>query len=328
MVSIKDIAAACNVSTMTVSRAINGSDEISRETKERILKMCDKMGYRPNAAARNLVLNKTDMIGLVIPDIANQYYAYMSKGVSSYLEKLGYGLVLCNSDRNADNERRYLDFLTQRRVDGIILIPIRYHVEDYANLVNVTPFVQVDNYVLDLNASYIGNDNYIGGRKIITHMLSLGYRRIGAILSNKNSTASNERLKGYLDAHREQGVAVDEDILLRSNATFEDGYKLAEVLIDKKVDAIFGINDTVALGVMKYCYNRRVKVPRDLGVAGYDDIEQAAMFPVPLTTVHQPKIRLGEAAATVLLNEINNENHQKQKVILQPELVVRKSCGE
>ena len=328
MVSIKDIAAACRVSTMTVSRALNDSAEISKTTKERILAMCEKMGYRPNAAARNLVLNKTDMIGLVIPDIANQYYAYMSKGVSSYLEKRGYGLVLCSSDRNVSNEQRYIDFLTQRRVDGIILIPIRYKVEDYSNLTNMLPFVQVDNYVLNLNASYIGMDNYIGGRKIITHMLNQGYKRIGVILSNEHSTASNERLKGYRDVHSESSMAIDEDILIRSNATFEDGYRLAEILINKKVDAIFAINDTVALGVIKYCYNRGIRIPQDIGVAGYDDIEQAEMFPVPLTTVHQPKISLGETAAAVLLDEIINDNHKKQKVILKPELVIRKSCGE
>lgn len=328
MVSIKDIAVVCKVSPMTVSRALNNSAEIAKSTRDRILKTCEEMGYRASAAARNLVLNKTDMIGLIIPDIVNPYYACVSKGVSSYLEKRGYGLVLCSSDRNARNEERYIEFLTQRRVDGIILIPIRDKVDDYRNLVNILPFVQVDNYVKNLNASFIGNDNYAGGRKIISHMIKQGYKKIGVILSQKNSTASNERLKGYVDVHIENDVVVNKEFLIYSEATFDDGYNIAEVLINKKVDSIFAINDTVASGVIKYCYDHGIRIPQDIGVAGYDDIGQAAMLLIPLTTVHQAKTALGEIAAAILIDEINNNCHEKQKKILQPELIVRKSCGE
>lgn len=328
MVSIKDIAVVCKVSPMTVSRALNNSSEIAKSTRDRILKTCEEMGYRASAAARSLVLNKTDMIGLIIPDIVNPYYACVSKGVSSYLEKRGYGLVLCSSDRNASNEERYIEFLTQRRVDGIILIPVRDKVDDYRNLVNILPFVQVDNYVENLNASFIGNDNYAGGRKIISHMIKQGYKKIGVILSQKNSTASNERLKGYVDVHMENDVVVNKEFLIYSEATFEDGYNIAEALISKKVDSIFAINDTVASGVIKYCYDHGIRIPQDIGVAGYDDIGQAAMLLIPLTTVHQEKTALGEIAAAILIDEINNNCHEKQKVILQPELIVRKSCGE
>jgi LacI family transcriptional regulator len=328
MISIKDIAEICRVSPMTVSRALNNSKEISKETKEKILKVCDEMGYRPNSAARSLVSNKTNMIGLIVPDITNQYYSYVSKGVSSYLEEHGYGLILCNSDRNRENEKRYMDFLTQRRVDGIILLPLSSKYEDYKMLTNTVPFVQVDNYINGLEASFIGNDNYEGSRKIVSHMLKQGYKRIGLILSTKNSTASNERFKGYVDVLEENCQSIDTDIIINTNATFEDGYTYAESLIKKKVDAIFAINDTVALGVIKYCYNNDIKLPQDLGVAGYDDIEQASMLPVPLTTIHQRKLTLGRTAASVLIEEINNNIAVKQKIILQPELIIRKSCNE
>jgi LacI family transcriptional regulator len=328
LASIKDIAEACGVSPMTVSRAINNSKEISQPTRERILRTCDEMGYRPNAAARSLISNKTNMIGLVIPDITNQFYSYVSKGVSAYLDKLDYGLILCNSDRNPQNEFKYMDFLTQKRVDGIILIPIQSAINSYKILVDSVPFVQVDNYVEGLEASFIGNDNYNGGKNVVGHMIKQGYKRIGVILSHKESTASNDRLKGYIDVMKENGIEIDNSIILNSNATFEDGFSLAEELVHKKVDAIFAINDTLAMGVMKYCFSKGIKIPEDIGLAGYDDIEHGQMLPVPLTTVHQHKYNLGRTAAMILLEEINDPNLDKRKIILQPKIVIRNSCGE
>ncbi|MBU3199694.1 LacI family transcriptional regulator [Clostridium estertheticum] len=328
MVGIKDIAIECNVSATTVSRALNNSKEISKKTRELILKTCEEKGYIPNSAARSLILNKTNMIGLLIPDITNQYYAYVSKGVSSYLEKIGYGLVLCNSDRNKDNENRYIDFLAQKRVDGIILIPVKPKASDYKKIIANVPLVMADNYVKDLEVSYVGNDNYVGARKIVSHMLRQGYRKIGVILGDESSTASNERLKGYKDILTENNIEVNNDILLNSSANFEDGFKLAEILINKKVDAIFTINDSVAMGVMKYAHMNNILIPKDIGIAGYDDIEQASMLTVPLTTVHQKKFELGQIAAKILIAEINNHKTLKQTIILQPELIIRKSCNE
>ncbi|MBX4264245.1 LacI family DNA-binding transcriptional regulator [Clostridium estertheticum] len=328
MVGIKDIAIECNVSATTVSRALNNSKEISKKTRELILKTCEEKGYIPNSAARSLILNKTNMIGLLIPDITNQYYAYVSKGVSSYLEKIGYGLVLCNSDRNKDNENRYIDFLAQKRVDGIILIPVKPKASDYKKIIANVPLVMADNYVKDLEVSYVGNDNYVGARKIVSHMLRQGYRKIGVILGDESSTASNERLKGYKDILTENNIEISNDILLNSSANFEDGFKLAQILINKKVDAIFTINDSVAMGVMKYAHMNNILIPKDIGIAGYDDIEQASMLTVPLTTVHQKKFELGQIAAKILIEEINNHNTLKQTIILQPELVIRKSCNE
>lgn len=329
MVSIKDIAQECQVSLTTVSRALNNSPEISAKTREYILAVCAKRGYRPNSAARSLILKKTSMIGLIIPDITNQYYAYISKGVSAYLEKLGYGLILCNSDRKKANEIMYLHFLSENRVDGIILLPIKPKADQYSFLLEYgIPLVLVDNHVNDLPVSFIANDNYAGARKIVAHMLKQGYRRIGVILGDENSSASNSRMAAYIDILREQGLAIDQNLLVHSDARFEDGFNLAPKLMEQKVDAIFAINDVVALGVVKYCYLKGIHIPDDIGLAGYDDIEQGSMLPIPLTTVHQRKHTLGSKAAEILIHEINAPDSGKQKVILQPELVIRKSCGE
>lgn len=328
MISIKDIARECNVSAMTVSRALNNSNEISKDTQLRILQTCKEMGYRLNSAAKSLATSKTNMIGLIIPDIANQYYSYIIKGVSSFLDDIGYGIILCNSDRKKKNELKYLNFLSEKRVDGLILIPVKPTVSDYIDIANSLPLILVDNYVENLDVSFIGNDNYIGAKKIVCHMISKGYKRIGVILGDKSSTASDERFKGYLDSLKENKIESVDDIIINSNSTFEDGFNIASQLISKNVDSIFAINDTVAMGVLKYCYLNGIKIPNDLGLAGYDDIEQSAMLPVPLTTVHQHKISLGKTAASILIDELTGKDILKKRVILQPELIIRKSCGE
>ena len=329
MVTIKDIAKECHVSVSTVSRAINSSRDISDNKKEYILRVCKEMGYRPNAVARSLVKNKSNMIGLILPDITNQYYAYISKGVGSYLAKYGYGLLLCNSDRNEAYEKQYFDFLATQRVAGAIIISVGTKKNNYKIFFdNKVPFVLADNNIRGLNVSFIGNDNFVGAKKIIMHMLDMGYRRIAAIMGNPDASTTINRLMGYKDAYKESGIHLDEDIIVYSKATFQDGLEKAAILLDKNIDAIFAINDTVAMGVFQYCHEHKIDIPKDLGLGGYDDIEQAKMLQIPLTTIQQPQFSLGEKAAEVLINEINSTSIIKQKIILQPRLIIRKSCGE
>lgn len=328
MANIKDIAKYCGVSAMTVSRALNNSSEISDATKEKVLKACQELGYKPNSAAKSLITKKTNMIGLIIPDITNQYYSHISKGVGSYLEEQGYGLILCNSDRKKDNENRYIRFLTEGRVDGIIVLPVKPNKEDYEATAKEVPMVMVDNIANGLEVSFVGNNNYNGGTKIIKHMVNQGYKKIGVILGDKRSTASNERFAAYKDVLESSGITFDESIIFHSSSTFEEGFKLAERLIAKGVDSIFAINDTVAMGVLKYCYLNDISVPENLGLAGYDNIEQSAMMPVPLTTVEQNKDVLGKLAAEALMEQIKDNSAKQKNIILEPQLIVRKSCGE
>lgn len=328
VVNIKDVAKYCGVSSMTVSRALNNSKEISYETKEKVLKACRELGYKPNSAAKSLITKKTKMIGLIIPDIANQYYANVSKGASSFIETYGYGLILCNSDRKKVNEKGYLDFLTEGRVDGIIILPVNPQKEDYEDVAKQIPLVMADNYAEGLDVSYVANDNYYGGTKIIEHVIKQGYKRIGVILGEEKSTASNERFKAYRDVLEKNRIKFDSDIVLHSNATFDEGFIFGEKLIQKHVDCIFAINDTVAMGVIKYCYLNGINIPKDLGIAGYDNIEQASMLPIPLTTVDQNDKLIGKTAAELIMNPLIKNDVKSKVVILKPELIVRKSCGE
>ena len=329
MVNIKDIAKKCQVSVSTVSRALNNSREISDEKRKYILSVCEELGYHPNSVARSLVKNKTNMIGLIIPDITNPYYAYISKGISSCIYPYGYGLLSFNSDRERAYEQRYISFLASQRVAGAIIIASGGDCEDYQLFLdNKLPFILVDNNIPDLNVSFIGSDNFLGAKKIVRHMLDMGYRRIATIMGNPHASTTRERLQGYRAALQEHGIGIDDSLIVYSKARFADGLQEAPRLLEKKIDAIFAVNDTIAMGVMQYCHEQSIDIPGDLGLAGYDDIDQAGMLHVPLTTVHQPKFELGVKAAEVLMAEIRKPSAIKQKIILQPQLVIRKSCGE
>jgi len=327
--TLKDVAKKCGVHPTTVSKALNNSLEIPEKTRKLIQRASKSLGYKPNLIARSLVTKRTHQIGLLIPDISNQYYAEVSKGISNILDKKNYGLLFCSSEKNREKELRNIDFLIQANVDGVIVLPTETVRSDYnAFLDNKKPFILVDNYVQDLDVSYVGNDNLQGSMQLVRHLVGLGFKRIGFILSGEFSSASNERLTGYLQVHKENGVAVDEGLLIHSKATFEDGYRHARELIEKKADCIYAINDTVALGVFKYCFEHDIKIPQKIGLCGYDDIPLSAMLPVPLTTVSQNKFSLGQKAAELMIDEIENKNPIRQRIILKPKLIVRKSCGE
>jgi DNA-binding LacI/PurR family transcriptional regulator len=326
MVTIKDIARECGLHPASVSKALNGSGEISEPTRQRVLAACKRLGYQPNLLARGLIKQQSKMIGLVIPELQNQFYSAVSTGINRRLEENGFGMLLCSCDRDAKREADNIKYLIQAQVDGMIILPTTADMTGYEPLLQKKlPFVFVDNYLVDLDVSFVGNDNYSGARKLVKYLLGRGYRRIGFILSSKSSSASNDRLAAYMRVHEEEGVAVDPDILINSHAVFKDGIELAPILIERKVDCIFAINDTVAMGVQKYCFENHIRIPEDVGLCGYDDIEQASMLPIPLTTIRQNKWELGYRAASLLLERMANPTGYEQKIILQPELIVRQS---
>lgn len=326
MVTIKDVARECGLHPASVSKALSGSAEISEPTRRRVLDACKRLGYQPNLLARGLIKQQSKMIGLVVPELQNQFYSAVSTGINRRLEEDGFGMLLCSCDRDAKRQADNIKYLIQAQVDGMIILPAAGDMVGYEPLLQKKlPFVFVDNYLLDLDVSFVGNDNYGGARKLVKYLFSRGYRRIGFILSTTSSSASNDRLAAYIKVHEEEGVAVDRDILIHSHAVFNDGIELAPLLLAKKVDCIFAINDTVAMGVQKYCFANGIKIPEDVGLCGYDDIEQASMLPIPLTTIRQKKSELGYRAASLLLERMAHPEGYEQKIILQPELVVRQS---
>ncbi len=328
MISIKDIANELNVTPSTVSRALNGKKGVSKKLADSILKKCQEMGYRRNAVAQSLITNKTHTIGIVIPDITSRYYSFVVKGVNAYLEEHGYSVMLCNANRSAETERNYLELLQTRRVDGILIISMTARPEELLAISKSgMPIVQIDNTVTP-ELSAVVNDNYRGASLLFEHMVSLGCRRIACMMGRQENQTTIDRLRGYYDVMARHGIAVDDKAIIFIDSTSEEAYRRAPELLQQQPDAIFGINDMVAVGILRYCLEHNINVPQQLRLAGYDDIDIAAMMYVPLTTVHQLKVTLGRAAAKLLLEEIEHPDGPHQMVTLMPSLKARVSCGE
>lgn len=328
MISIKDIAKELEITPSTVSRALNGKKGVSKELAERILKKCDELGYKQNALAKSLITNKTDTIGIVIPDITSRYYSFVVKGVNTCLEDHGYSLILCNANRSAEIEKRCLDLLLSRRVDGILIISLTANPDELIELSSRgIPIVQIDNVITPLLPAVI-NDNYRGACLLFEHMVKLGCRRIGCLMGKRNTQTSNDRLRAYRDVMAAYQIEVDENLILQIDSTPEDGYRATPEILKHSPDAVFAINDTTAMGVLRWCMDNDVKVPEEVRLAGFDDLDIASMIHVPLTTVHQRKTSLGHSAALELLQRIENPDDPERIITLMPSLKVRQSCGE
>jgi len=317
---MKDIADKCGVSIMTVSRVINNSGLVSDDTKRMILSACAELGYIPNSAAKALVTKETNMIGLVVPDV-NYYYANIIKSITTYLDSCNYGLLLCSYDHNKEKELEFLYYLLQGRVDGIILFPNIPRKEDYLNVIGKLPLVVANRNVPGLNAGYVGSDNYAGSIKIMEYMIEKGYKRIGAIHADLNIESFGGRMRGYKDVLKKNHIPYDESIVCDSKLLFHEGYKYAEYLTGKNVDAVFAFNDVCALGVLKFCSDKNISVPGDLGVAGFDNIQYLELFDHKLTTVDYNGILLGEQAAVLMVDEIRYPHLPKRSIILDPKLI-------
>lgn len=328
MISIKDIAKELEITPSTVSRALNGKKGVSKELAARILKKCEELGYKQNALAKSLITNKTDTIGIVIPDITSRYYSFVVKGVNTCLEDHGYSLILCNANRSADIEKRCLDLLLSRRVDGILIISLTANPEELIKLSERgIPIVQIDNVITPQLPAVI-NDNYRGACMLFEHMVQLGCRRIGCLMGRRNTWTSKDRLRAYRDVMAAHQIEVDESLIFQIDSTPEEGYRATPKLLEHSPDAIFAINDTTAMGVLRWCMDNQVKVPDEVRLAGFDDLDIASMIHVPLTTVHQRKTSLGSSAALELLQRIKNPDAAERIITLMPSLKVRQSCGE
>jgi DNA-binding LacI/PurR family transcriptional regulator len=309
---------------MTVSRAINNPSLVAEPTRRMILNACKEMEYIPNSAARALVKKETNMIGLLVPDI-DYYYADIIKRITLFLESRNYSLLLCNYDEKRDSEIKYLEYLLQERVDGIIVFPFKMQIEDYIRYLNKIPMIFVNkpsDLIGNYNVSYVGTDNYQGSKILIEYILKKGYRRIGAVHSDLIHNTISDRMRGYKEALSEHGIAYDASIARQTNLLFADGYNCAAELINEGVDAIFAFNDVCALGVIKKCMEMGLAIPGDIGIAGYDNINYLDIFGHKLTTVDYNGPIAGEQAATVLLEEIENPELPKRTTILNPRLII------
>ncbi len=327
--TIKDIALKANVSYATVSRALNNKYGVKEETRARILTIARELGYRPNVVARGLVMKKTHTIGLIIPDIANPFFPEVAGGVEDAIRGSGYGLFLCNSNWIRESELEYVSLLMERRVDGIIIAPISNY--DVAAEVldgrHQLPIVYLSASPAGTDHSSVAIDDTEGGFIATEHLIRKGRNPIGFIGSAERSRTIDERLEGFKNALEKYGLPYSDRNVRFGGMKQQSGYELTKAMLEEgnRPEALFAENDLMAFGCIQAIRESGLNVPEDIAVVGFDDIPFASFPEVRLTTITQPKARMGRIAAEILLHEIESspEHRTRRTVTLKPELIIR-----
>lgn len=325
-VSIKDIARAANVSYSTVSRALNDSPRVKAETKAQIARIASEMGYLPSAVARSLVTRRTCTLGAVVTTITDLFYAEVIHAIEETALSLKYSLILANSGGEPERELAAIQALRERRVDGIILISSCCARQGLSAEIELdTPVVIINNAYQEHIGYSVETDNAAGGRAATQHLIELGHTRIAHIAGPEREWDAVERQAGYEQALQAAGLPLDPNLIVRGDSRPQGGIQAMKQLLalPSRPTALFCYNDTTALGAMRSARAAGLRIPEELSVVGFDDIDLAPFFEPPLTTVAQPKRRMGEMAVQMLLELLAGRPVVDQ--VLPNELIVRGS---
>ena len=328
MVTIREVAESAGVSYATVSHVINNTRLVSHETRERVLAAMDQLNYRPNALARSLRQGKTNTIGLVLPDSANPFFAEISRGIEDEAFKKGYSVFLCNTELDTQRELFYVDVLSKKQVDGIIFVAAGDQADSLDLLLRRNmPVVMIDRDLPNVEVDAVLTDHQLGGFLATRHLLELGHQRIACIAGPSSITPSAERITGYRKALEEAGIPYDENLIIRGDYHAQSGMDITHSILkmNPRPTAIFALNDLMALGALRAAAEANCSVPGDLAVVGYDDLEIARFTNPPLTTISQPKKEIGAQAIHLLVDRISHKSRPPKRLVLPPELVVRRS---
>lgn len=330
-VTIREVAREAGVSVATVSRAIRNEGSIRPETKRKVLEAVRKLNYHVDMGARSIVKKQTKSIGLCICNICNPFYPPFVRGVENAINKFGYSLILCNTDEDPRKEEAYLKVMLEKRVDSLIIAPT-WRTCDYLREFerrNV-PIVVVDRKAEDISSDTVCVDNVHGAFMAVEHLIKLGHKRIGMIVGPKMISTTQERVQGYLEALRKYDLEKDESLMVDGDSAIEGGIKAMEDLLKLKSPptAVFCYNNVVTLGGLISLKKLNKKIPKDIAIVGFDEVDWAEVADPPLTVISQPTYAIGATAGQLVMQRLLNEGPKsKQKIILKTELVIRKSCG-
>ncbi len=327
-VSIADVAREAGVSRQTVSRVLNNKGEISSATLHRVREVIDRLDYRPSSIARGLATRHTGTIGLIVPDIANPFFADIGRGADDAAHEAGYSLLLCNAVEDPDREADLLQTLEQRAVDGVLLCSSRLPEKVLADLLKRHDAVVLINRNL-AGSSNVCVDDAQGAAAVVQHLLASGRRRIGLLAGPQTSYSSRERVRGYTEALIAAGEGPDPTVIQRCGSPdIEGGYCAALSLLGARPDAdgLVCYNDLVAAGALRACAELGRRVPDDVAVTGADDILLASLITPALTTLRIDRQAIGAAAFRLLLDQLHGVSNGCNTHIFRPELIVRASA--
>lgn len=327
--SIKEVARRAGVSLGTVSNVLNRPDIVAPATRRKVQKVIEEIGFVRNEAARHLRAGRSSTIGLLVLDVANPFFTDLARGVERLADEHGSMVMLCNSSEDPDRERRYLDQLEELRVLGVLITPVEGISPRLEQLIDRgTPVVLVDQGN-GRNRCSVAVDNVLGGRLATSHLLEQGHQRIAFVGGPFTIQQVIDRHAGTVAALADAAPA-ELSVFATASLTVAEGRlageRIAAMPPETRPTAAFCANDLLALGLLQEMTRQKVRIPADLAIVGYDDIDFAAAAAVPLSSVRQPREQLGRTATELLLEEVQQgTEHRHRHVVFEPELVVRES---
>lgn len=332
MTTIVDVAKRAQVSITTVSRFLNHKGPISRKTSEAIVKAIEELGFKPNFFAKGMRTSVTKTIGIIIPDFRNLFYPELFFAIDSYFRDHGYMTLVTNTDASSASEYGTIEELVSRKVDGLILFSYNRIEEDIEYLCKLSdgiPIVVMDPLVKNEPLSYVISEGCRGTAAGTEYLIERGRRRIAYIKGPNKVFVTKERYLGYKRAIAKRGIALDKSLVIEGDFSIASGFMAAKSLIESGtgVDAIMAVNDMMAIGAMKYLNSRKIRIPEDVNVIGFDNIQLCDIVEPPLTTIAQPIGLLGRTAAELIVDSIIEMGEKKaagkKQVVLETELVIR-----
>lgn len=333
--NIKEIAKEAGVSVATVSRVLNHPESVALKTREKILSVMEESEYTPNWFARGLNFNKTNTIALLVPNMLNPSHMEIAKGVEDIAHQKDYTTFLCNADNDVEKERRYVDSLLKRKVDGIVLISSLLENQDIALIKKQgVPVVAIGENRDISDISLVRIDCQEAAYQAVKHLLDIGYREISIIYGGTPEKENARKLEGYLQALEEEGIQKKKEFLVEApNTTVESGYFAAKKLmrLKQRPRAMVTSSDLLAFGAIDAMKDLGIRVPEDVAIVGFDNIRMASLVEPKLTTVEKPMHKMGVLGMRLLLDLMDAKEEKKdvphREILLQSRLKIRKSCG-
>jgi LacI family transcriptional regulator len=330
--TVRDVAKKAGVSPMTVSRVINGGVRVRPDTRRRVEHAITELDFIPNGVARGLKLSKTAVLGLIIPDIVNPFFAVLVRGAETVARRSAYRVLLCNSENDLALERQYVEDMISHGVEGLLIAPVGDRSK--ANLMPLVrrkfPFVLIDRSVAGIDCDLVKADSVAGARALVRHLVAIGHRRIAAIMEPDDVSTARERLRGYREALEGAGIPFDPELVVETSGARTGGHSAMHQILSLQPlpSAVFAINNTTALGAAQALRERGLSIPADMALVCFDDVEHLAVLSPFLTVMNQPTETFGTVGTQLLLDRITGRSGDRpRQVVLQAQLLVRESCG-
>jgi DNA-binding LacI/PurR family transcriptional regulator len=332
MATISDVARKAGVSKATVSRVLNNTAVVNKDTRKRVLEAIESLSYTPSFLAKGMRRKKTSTFGVIIPDFRNPYYSELLKSIEEEARKHEYIALICTGEMNADREREYIHYLLSRQVEGLVLccyVSIMENETFIQNLAKRVPIIVMDQPSFGLPVSSAYADGYKGFGKLLTYLIEKGHKRIGMIRSLHRYPCSESRFLGYRDTMENHGIDLDTDLIEESEFTAAGGYEAAKRMLSRtKPTTIIGVNDLLAIGALKYILEKGYDVPGEIAIAGHDNIALSSLVSPQLTTVNIPVDQIAEEAITQLIRKIQNPRSRNSDIVIDTQLVIRQSTEQ